>query len=109
MYRQCSDDCLFDTVSSTHSLSVLLSAMEISRTTPGTSLLIVVRNSLAVRNSRMRKGQRTRLCMHYVYHIAVATIQGRCIFCSELLIVWLLYEGGIYLKKYSTGERVRHI
>ena len=31
-----------------------------------------------------------------------ATIRGQCLFHLELLIVQLLFEGGVYLKKYST-------
>ena len=55
---------LFDAVSSTQSFSPAVSHGNESYNTniPGTSLLIVVRNSLAVRNS-----QGTRLRMHYVY------------------------------------------
>ena len=34
--------------------------------------------------------------------LAVASIQGRCFyFIQELQIVWLLFEGGMYSKKYS--------
>ena len=32
--------------------------------------------------------------------LAVATIWGQCSLCSELLIVRLLFEGGVYSKKY---------
>ena len=32
--------------------------------------------------------------------LVVTTIQGWCLFCSELSIM-LLFEGGVHLKKYS--------
>ena len=33
--------------------------------------------------------------------LAAATIRGRRLFCSELPIVQLLFEGGVYSKKYG--------
>ena len=32
----------------------------------------------------------------------MATIRRRCLFLLELQIVWLLFEGGAYLKKYGS-------
>lgn len=37
-----------------------------------------------------------------VLHQSVTTVQGWHLFCSELLIVWLLFEGGRYSKKYGS-------
>ena len=41
------------------------------------------------------------ICVCVPHIVAVATIRGRCLFHSELLIVQLLFEGGVYLKKYD--------
>ena len=42
-----------------------------------------------------------RIRVHVPRTVAAATIRGRRLFCSELLIVWLLFEGGDYSKKYG--------
>ena len=36
------------------------------------------------------------ICAHVPHVVATDTTRGRCLFHSELLIVWLLFEGGIY-------------
>ena len=64
-----------------HSLSVLLSAVETSRTT---SLVTVIRN-----------------CVRVPRILAAATIRGRRLFCSELPIVRLLFKGGDYSRVAS--------
>ena len=66
---------VINAVSSMHSLSVLLSVLQHS---PRASPVTVVRNYLCT-------------CPHI---IAAATIQGWCLFHSELLISRLLFEGG---------------
>ena len=79
---------LLDAVSSLHSLSVLLSAMETSRTTRIALVLAWWPSSEIIR---------TRL-----HVLAMATIGGRCLFHSELPIVLPLFVGGVYL--YSCSE-----
>ena len=98
---------LLDTVSSTRSLSVPLSAMETSCTT---------QTNLAL--AQWPWSDTIRACMRVLHILAaatieggiyslrasdcLATIQGWRLFHSELLIVWLLFEGDIYSKKYGT-------
>ena len=76
-----------------HSLSVLLSVVEPSRTSQ-TALANLVTSSEIVRN---RVWNRVRVpCI-----LAVATIRGQYLFCSELPIVHLLFEGGNYSRAAS--------
>ena len=39
--------------------------------------------------------------VHVPHILAMATIRGWHLFHSGLLIVWILFEGGIYLKQYN--------
>ena len=88
---------LLDAVSSTHSLSVLLSAIGMTHTyntnSPSTSVVTTVRNHLHTC---------ALPCL-----LAVATIQGQHLFCSRASICaatiqgWWLFKGGIYSKKYG--------
>ena len=48
----------------------------------------------------------TRVCALRTLSIAAATIQGRCSFHSELLIVRLLFEGGDYSREASNGRNM---
>ena len=80
---------LVDVVRSVHSLSVLLSAVEMTHTT---------QIALALAWWPSSESIRTRVCVPHI--LAAATIRGRCLFRSELPIVWLLFEGSVYLKKY---------
>ena len=70
-----------------YSPSVLLSAVEMSHTSQ-TALALARWLSLEI----IRSG------MHVLHILVAATILGRHLFCSELLIVQLLVEGGIYMK-----------
>ena len=73
--------------SSTCSLSVLLSPVEISlRTRTALEWALAVIISMCVR----------RLCI-----LPAATIQGRCLFRSELPIMRLLFKGGDYSRAVS--------
>lgn len=83
-------------ISSTYSPSVLLSAVEMSHTSQ-TALALARWLSLEI----IRSG------MHVLHILVAATILGRHLFCSELLIVWLLVEGGIYTKKYGKQIKVK--
>ena len=67
---------LLDAVSSMCSLSVLLSSANL------VTVIICTRE-------------------HLPYILAAATIRGRRLFHSELPIMQLLFEGGVYSKKYS--------
>ena len=73
---------LIDTGSSTHSLSVLLSAMEMSPRTQ-TGLEITQWASVAI----------ISMCVRVPCILAVATIQGWCLFHSEFPIVQPLFKG----------------
>ena len=81
---------LLDTVSSKHSLSVLLSAVETTRTT-WIAQALAWWLSLEIIRTRVPR-----------ILLAMATIRGRCLFLLELQIVWLLFEGDAYLKKYGS-------
>jgi len=79
---------LIDTGSSTRSLPVLLSAVEMGLRT---QTALVQGSVAAIISTRVR-----------VPHIVTAaTIRGRRLFCSELLIVQLLFEGGDYSRVAS--------
>ena len=68
-----------DTVSSRHSLSLLLLAGGMTRTTQPSSGII-------------------RTCVHVPLWLL---FEGGAYFVQELQIVWLLFEGGIYSRKYG--------
>ena len=74
---------LLDTVSSMRSLSVLLSAMEMSCAT---------RTALAL--TRWLLSEIIHICVLHI--VVVATIQGWHLLCSEPLIVQHLFEGSDY-------------
>ena len=92
-YEQTIQWQLLDAFSSKNSLSILLSAVGMSRTT---------RTVLAPARWPLSKIICTRV--HVSPITAAATIWGWRLFCSELLIVWLLFEGGIYSKKYVNWQ-----
>ena len=77
---------LLDAVSSKRSLSVLLSAVETTRTTRIAQALAWWLSSEIIRTRVPR------------ILLATATIRGRCLFLSELRIVRLLFKGGDYLR-----------
>ena len=81
---------LLDAVSGTCSLSVLLSAMETSRTTL-TALVL----------AQWPSSEITHIGVHVPHIPAAATIREVRLFRSELPIVWLLFEGSVYSKKYG--------
>ena len=81
---------LFDTVSGTHSLSFLFSTVEMSCTTQ-TSIYLAQLPSSENIHTRVRVP-----CI-----LAAATIWGWRLFCSKVLIVWLLFKGGNYLRAAS--------
>ena len=80
-----------------HSLSVLLSAMKTSLRTR-TGLEIAHWASVAIISTWVRV-----LCI-----LATATIRGQCLFCLELLIVWLLFEGSNCLRAASNRRKIMH-
>ena len=82
---------LLDAVSSTHSLSVLLSAMETSRTTQ-TALALAQRPSSEIIHT----------CACAAYILATATIWGWSLVCSELPIV----NGSFALQHFEHGNVV---
>ena len=43
----------------------------------------------------------THIGMHVPHIPPAATVRGMRLFHSELLIVWLLFEGSVYLKRYG--------
>ena len=75
---------------STHSLSVMLSAIELSRTTQTTLVLAWSPSSAIIRTH-----------MHVSHILATATIQGQHLFSSVFSIMRLLFEGGDYLSTAS--------
>ena len=88
---------LLDTVTSTHSLSVLLSVVGTTHTTQSVlALLAVSQKSFAhVFTCRITWPTRMHVLRFLAYHSRVVFI------FQELQIMWLLFEGGIYSKKYS--------
>ena len=88
---------LIDVGSSMHSLSVLLSAMETSLRTR-TGLEIAHWASVAIISTWVRA-----LCI-----LAAATIRGWCLFCLELPILQLLFEGSNCLGAASNRRKVMH-
>ena len=64
--------------------------MEMSRTTL-TALVLARRPSSEI----------TYIGMHVPHIPAAATIRGLHLFHSELPIMWLLFEGSVYSKKYG--------
>ena len=89
-YKQVMQWRLLDGVISMCSPSVLLPAMEKNCTT--WTALALVYWSLAEIIS-------IRVCVPRI--LAVATVQELRLFRSELLVLWQLFEGGVYSKKYS--------
>ena len=75
---------LIDAGSSTGSLSVLPSAVETNHR-PQTAQEIAEGVSTGIVSTRF----------HALRILAMATIRGWCLFCSELPIVWLLFEGAV--------------
>ena len=77
---------LLGTVISTRSLPYLMSAVEMSCTTnsPRASLQTGVSSY-----------------SHMYILLAMTTIQGQRLFCSDVLILWLLFKGSVYSKKYG--------
>ena len=87
---------LLDAVGSSHSLSVLLSAMETSNTTQ--TALALARWPI-IRNYSNSYG-----CAEYSshsYYSKMGFILLRASDCVATIWGWRLFEGGIYLKKYS--------
>ena len=82
---------LLDAVSSTHSLSLLLSAVGATCTTQTVLELEWWPSSEIIRT-------RVRCCIYYPWLL----FEGGIYFVQELQIVWLLFEGGVYLKKYGS-------
>ena len=88
---------LLDAVCSTHSLSVLLSAVGTTRTTQTVLALAWWPSSETIH---------TRVRMPHL--LATTTIRGgrllrlRALDCAATIPEWWLFEGGIYSKKYST-------
>ena len=82
---------LLDAVSSTHSLSVLLQSMGMTRTTQ-TVLALVWWPSSEI----------TRTRLHCRVYYPRLLFEGGVYFVQELRIVRLLFEGSIYSKKYGT-------
>ena len=80
---------LLDPVSSSFSLSVVLSALETSHTT---------RTELPLGWWLSSKIICTRVCTGIP---PIATIRGRCLFCLEFPIGRLIFEGGVYSRKYG--------
>ena len=80
---------LFDAVSSAHSLSVQLSAVETSCTTQKALVLACWPLSINIC---------MRLCVCSVY-TSHSYYSRAVVFRSELLIVWLLFEGDDYIKE----------
>ena len=75
---------LIDAGSSTRSLSVLLLAVETNHR-PQTAQEIAEGVSAGIVSTRF----------HAPRILAMATIRGRCLFCSKLPIVQLLFEGAV--------------
>ena len=80
-------------VSSTYSPSVLLPALEMSHISR-TAFALACQSSLEI------------ICsgMHALHILAAVTILGWHLFRSELLIVRLLFEGGMYTKQIKVKE-----
>ena len=83
---------MLDAFCSTHSLSVLLSAVEMTCTT---------QIALALAWWPLSEIISTRVRVPCIPVLAMATIPGRYLFCSELPTVWVLFKSGDYSKKYS--------
>ena len=84
---------LLDAVSSMCSLSFLLSGVEMSCTTQTVLALACI----------------ACIHVHVPRILATATIWGWCLLHSELPIVRLLFEGGIYSRKYGMYSSLSHL
>ena len=102
-------------VGSKHSLSVLLSTVETSRHSYYSRVVIIERKIVRLLfegGDYLRVAYNTyspsaspmtvfRKKFVYVCTVAAATIQGWCLFRSELQIVWLLFKGSDYSRVAS--------
>ena len=55
--------------------------------------------------ARWPSSETIHIHVHVLHIVTAATIQGRCLICSEPLIVRLLFKGGVYSRAVSIRGR----